>query len=171
MQQAFHMTHTGRLQAPGSSWGCSLLHLTEKGCVEKHMKTMVLKAEIDRVDDVISFINAELAQYEVPVKTLMQLDIAAEEIFVNIARYAYAPEEGEAAIGVSVEEDPPCAVIRFADRGRPYDPLSREDPDITLGIEDRKIGGLGVYMVRKSMDEVTYTWEDGQNILTIRKLL
>lgn len=135
------------------------------------MKTMVLTAEIGRVDDVIDFINAELEAHEVPMKTIMQIDIAVEELFVNIAHYAYNPEVGEAKVTVDVEDAPPCAVIRFADRGKPYDPLSREDPDVTLGIEERQIGGLGIYMVKKSMDEVSYAHEDGQNILTIRKLL
>ena len=135
------------------------------------MKKLVLTAEVDRMDDVLDFINAELEEHDVPMKTIMQIDIAVEELFVNIAHYAYNPEVGEAVVTVEVEEDPPCAVIRFVDRGKPYDPLSREDPDVTLGVEEREIGGLGIYMVKKSMDEVSYAYEDGQNILTIRKLL
>lgn len=135
------------------------------------MKKMVLNAEVDRMDDVLDFVNAELEAHDVSMKVIMQLDIAIEEIFVNIAHYAYNPEIGEAAVTVDVQENPPCVVISFIDRGKPYDPLSREDPDVTLGVEDREIGGLGIYMVKKSMDEVTYTYEDGQNILTIRKLL
>ncbi|MBQ8202055.1 MAG: ATP-binding protein [Clostridia bacterium] len=135
------------------------------------MKKMILTAEVDRMDDVLDFINAELESHDVPMKTIMQIDIAVEELFVNIAHYAYNPDVGEATVAVDVEEAPPCAVIRFIDRGKPYDPLSREDPDVTLGVEERQIGGLGIYMVKKSMDEVVYTYEDGQNILTIRKLL
>ena len=135
------------------------------------MKKMILTAEVDRMDDVLDFINAELESHDVPMKTIMQIDIAVEELFVNIAHYAYNPDVGEATVAVDVEEAPPCAVIRFIDRGKPYDPLSREDPDVTLGVDDRQIGGLGIYMVKKSMDEVVYTYEDGQNILTIRKLL
>ncbi|MBQ7850782.1 MAG: ATP-binding protein [Clostridia bacterium] len=135
------------------------------------MKKLVLTAEVDRMDDVLDFINAELEEHDVPMKTIMQIDIAVEELFVNIAHYAYNPEVGEAVVTVEVEEDPPCAVIRFVDRGKPYDPLSREDPDVTLGVEEREIGGLGIYMVKKSMDEASYAYEDGQNILTIRKLL
>lgn len=133
------------------------------------MKKMVLTAEIGRVDDVIDFINEELEAHDVPMKVIMQLDIAIEEIFVNIAHYAYNPEIGEAAITVDVQDDPPCVEVCFIDRGKPYDPLSREDPDVTLGVEDREIGGLGIYMVKKSMDDVSYTYEDGQNMLTIRK--
>ena len=134
-------------------------------------KTMLLTAELSRVDEVTDFINAELEAHDVPMKTIMQIDIAVEEIFVNIAHYAYHPEVGTAAVTVAVLDAPPCVEIRLTDRGKPYDPLQREDPDVTLGVEDRQIGGLGVYMVKKSMDEVTYTYQDGQNILTIRKLL
>ena len=134
-------------------------------------KTMLLTAELSRVDEVTDFINAELEAHDVPMKTIMQIDIAVEELFVNIAHYAYHPEIGQATIEVDVEGEPPCAVIRFIDKGKPYDPLGKEDPDVTLGVEDREIGGLGIYMVKKSMDEVTYAYEDGQNILTIRKLL
>lgn len=135
------------------------------------MKKMILTAEVDRMDDVLDFINAELEAHDVSMKTIVQIDIAVEELFVNIAHYAYNPEVGEATVTVEVEEAPLCAVIRFIDRGKPYDPLSREDPDVTLGVEERQIGGLGIYMVKKSMDEVSYAYEDGQNILTIRKLL
>lgn len=133
------------------------------------MKKMILTAEVDRMDDVLDFINEELEAHDVPMKTIMQLDIAIEEIFVNIAHYAYNPEIGEAAITVDVRQEPACAEICFIDHGKPYDPLKREDPDVTLGVEDREIGGLGIYMVKKSMDEVSYAYEDGQNILTIRK--
>ena len=133
------------------------------------MKKMILNAETDRMDEVIDFINAELEEHGLPMKTIMQIDIAVDEIFGNIANYAYAPEIGEASVSVEVEQDPLCAVIRFTDHGKPFDPLQIEEPDITLGIDERKIGGLGIYMVRKSMDEVSYAYEDGLNILTIRK--
>ena len=135
------------------------------------MKEMILNAEIARMDDVLDFINAELEAHDVPMKTIMQLDIAIEEIFVNIAHYAYNPEIGQASITVEVDDASRSITIRFMDRGKPYDPLSREDPDVTLGVEEREIGGLGIYMVKKSMDEVSYAYEEGQNILTIRKLL
>lgn len=135
------------------------------------MKKLILDAEVERMDDVIDFINAALEEHDVSMKTIMQIDIAVEELFVNIAHYAYHPEIGQATIEVDVEGEPPCAVIRFIDKGKPYDPLGKEDPDVTLGVEDREIGGLGIYMVKKSMDEVSYAYEDGQNKLTIRKRL
>jgi len=133
------------------------------------VKKMTLTAEVSRMDDVLDFINAELEAHDAPMKVIMQIDISVEELFVNIAHYAYNPEVGEATVTVEVEDNPPCAVISFIDRGKPYDPLSREDPDVTLGVEEREIGGLGIYMMKKSMDDVKYEYRDGQNILTIRK--
>lgn len=135
------------------------------------MKQITLTADTGRMDEVLDFINAELEMHDAPMKSIMQIDIAAEEIFVNIAHYAYEPGPGEVTVCLEVEAAPPCAVLRFIDRGRPYDPLSREDPDVSLDVEEREIGGLGIYMVKKSMDEVSYARENGQNILTIRKLL
>ena len=101
------------------------------------------------------------------MKAQMQIDIAVEEIFVNIARYAYAPGEGYAVIGVLAE--PGRAEITFADNGMPYDPLAREDPDVSLSAEEREIGGLGIYMVKKTMDVMRYEYSDGQNLLTLVK--
>jgi len=135
------------------------------------MKRITLPAKVENIDNVIDFVNEELERFDCPMKVIMQIDIAVEEIFVNIAHYAYASGEGEATITCAVEEEPLCVVVRFADRGMPYDPLSKEDPDITLSAEERDIGGLGVYMVKKSMDAVDYEFTDGQNILTIKKFL
>jgi anti-sigma regulatory factor (Ser/Thr protein kinase) len=78
---------------------------------------------------------------------------------------------GEATVRVEVIEDPLAVVITFIDKGVPYDPLAKADPDITLSAEERDIGGLGVYMVKKSMDDIIYEYKDGQNILKIKKYL
>ena len=99
----------------------------------------------------------------------MQIDVAVEEIFVNIASYAYAPGVGEAGIGIEIGGEPRCARIRFSDSGVPYDPLQRADPDITLPAEEREVGGLGIYMVKKTMDTVSYEHRDGQNLLAMEK--
>ncbi len=133
------------------------------------MKKITLKASIENVDSVIDFVNEELEAADCPMKTCMQIDIAVEEIFVNIAHYAYTPGEGEATISCGVEGDPLCATIRFADRGVPYNPLEKADPDITLSAEEREVGGLGIFMVKKSMDAVEYEYVDGQNVLTLKK--
>ena len=99
----------------------------------------------------------------------MQIDIAIDELFGNIAQYAYNPETGDATVRVEVVKNPLSVVITFIDNGIPYDPLKKADPDTTLSAEEREIGGLGIYMVKKSMDEIAYEYKDGQNILTIKK--
>ena len=101
----------------------------------------------------------------------MQIDVAVEEIFVNIANYAYNPDIGSAGITVETQEDPLSVVITFTDGGVPYDPLKKPDPDVTLPAEERQIGGLGIYMVKKSMDDISYDYKDGKNILTLKKNL
>ena len=94
-----------------------------------------------------------------------------EEIFINIARYAYRPEQGKATVRVEVSGDPVCVSITFVDHGVPYDPLAKDDPDISLSAEDREIGGLGIFMTKQLMDDVAYTYKNGQNILTLKKQL
>lgn len=103
------------------------------------------------------------------MKIQMQIDIAVEEIFVNIARCAYAPEVGNAIIRIETLADPPSVDITFIDSGIPYDPLAKADPDITLSAEERQIGGLGIFMVKRSMDDVRYEYLDGHNVLTLKK--
>ncbi|MBQ4538575.1 MAG: ATP-binding protein [Oscillospiraceae bacterium] len=118
---------------------------------------------------VTAFVDEQLEAFDCPMKAQMQIDIAIDELFSNIAYYAYNPDVGPATVRVEVVEDPMAVVITFIDKGVPYDPLAREDPDTTLSAEERDLGGLGIYMVKKSMDEVTYEYKDGQNILKIKK--
>ena len=101
----------------------------------------------------------------------MQIDVAVEEIFVNIASYAYAPLTGIAKVRVEISDDPATAVITFIDRGTPYDPLAKKDPDIHASADERSIGGLGIFMTKKMMDEVKYEYRDGENILVLKKKL
>ena len=133
------------------------------------MKTLTVPAGCDQLDTVQSFVDEALDQLPCTFETRLQIQIAVEELFVNIASYAYAPGSGEAVIGCQVEQEPPSITIQFRDWGKPFDPLAKEDADITLSAEERKIGGLGIYMVKNSMDDVNYVYENGQNILTIRK--
>lgn len=133
------------------------------------MKELSLDAVVENIDIVTDFVNEQLEQYNCPIKAQMQIDIAIDELFGNIAHYAYNPEVGQATVRVEVLEDPLSVVITFIDHGTPYDPLSAEEPDITLSAEERQIGGLGIYMVKKSMDEIAYEYKDGQNILRIKK--
>ena len=135
------------------------------------MEELTVKADVNELDNVLMFIDALLEKAECPMKAQMQLDVAVEELFVNIAHYAYTPDEGDATIQTEVTGISPEARVRitFIDRGIPYNPLEKEDPDITLSAEERQIGGLGIYMVKKSMDDMSYEHKDGQNILTIVK--
>ena len=131
------------------------------------VRKRTIDAKVENLPDVLAFIDAELEKVDCPMKAQMQIDIAVEEIFVNIAKYAYTPGEGRAVIGILAE--PGRAEITFADTGMPYDPLAREDPDITLSAEERDVGGLGVYMVKQTMDDVHYEYRDGRNHLTLIK--
>lgn len=133
------------------------------------MREIMLAAKTENLDKVLDFVNAQLDEIKCPAKARMQLDIAAEEIFVNIAHYAYGSQTGTAVVQIEIKEDPRAVIITFIDNGDPYDPLARSDPDITLSVEDRNIGGLGVYMVKMSMDSVSYEYKYGQNIFKIQK--
>ena len=135
------------------------------------MKELTISATVENIETVTDFVNEQLEAVDCPMKAQMQIDIAIDELFGNIAHYAYAPGEGDATVCVETSEDPRAVIVTFMDKGTPYDPLAKEDPDTTLSADDRKIGGLGIYMVKKSMDEMTYEYKDGQNILKIKKLL
>ena len=133
------------------------------------MKELTMNATVENITRVTAFVDEELEALGCPMKAQMQIDIAIDELFGNIAHYAYNPEVGPATVRVEVVEDPLSVVVSFIDKGVPYDPLSREDPDVELSLEERRIGGLGIYMVKKSMDDISYEYKDGQNILRIRK--
>ena len=133
------------------------------------MKELNITATVENIETVTDFVNEQLEAYDCPMKAQMQIDIAIDELFGNIAHYAYNPETGDATVRVEVVEDPLSVIITFIDNGMPYDPLAQSDPDITLSAEEREIGGLGIYMVKKTMDDFTYEYKDGQNILKIKK--
>ena len=135
------------------------------------MKELTLDATIENISTVTAFVDEELEKINCPVKAQMQIDIAIDELFSNIANYAYQPSVGPATVKVEVIEDPMSVVITFIDGGIPYNPLEKEDPDITLSAEEREIGGLGIFMVKKSMDNIDYEYKNGQNILRIKKNL
>ena len=135
------------------------------------MKELTIAATVENIEVVTDFVNQQLELLECPMKAQMQIDIAIDELFSNIAHYSYNPEVGQATVRVEVVENPLAVTITFIDNGIPYDPLAKEDPDLTLSAEERQIGGLGIYMVKKSMDEIAYEYKDGQNILKIKKNL
>ena len=135
------------------------------------MKELTVAASIDNVSVVTEFVDAQLEALDCPMKAQMQIDIAIDELFSNIAFYAYGDGEGEATVRFEELESPRAVRITFIDSGVPYNPLAAEDPDVTLSAEERKIGGLGVYMVKKSMDAMEYAYKDGRNMLSIQKNL
>ena len=135
------------------------------------MKELTTEATIENINVVTEFVNEQLQELNCSMKAQMQIDIAIDELFSNIAQYAYHPEIGNATVCVDVTEHPMTVRITFIDHGIPYDPLSAINPDITLSAEERALGGLGIYLVKQTMDEVTYEYKGGQNILTIKKHL
>ncbi len=136
------------------------------------MKTITVPALTEQLDTVLAFVQTELDQINCPMKICNQIAIAVEEIFVNIAHYAYRPDVGDATIRCQVNTAGKTEIIiEFLDSGKPYDPLKNADPDTTLSAEERDIGGLGIFMVKRLMDDVKYEYKDGKNILTIQKIM
>ena len=136
------------------------------------MKSITVPALTEQLDTVLQFVQNELDQINCPLKICNQIAIAVEEIFVNIAHYAYRPDVGDATIRCQVSTSgQPQITVEFLDSGKPYDPLENADPDTTLSAEERDIGGLGIFMVKRLMDDVKYEYKDGKNILTIQKLV
>ena len=135
------------------------------------MKELKLTATVESLDEVLAFIDTELESVDCPMKIQMQLDVAVEELYVNIAHYAYAPGTGEATVSIDITQDPLNVTITFKDSGIPFDPTAKADPDVTLSAQERQIGGLGIYMAKKGTDEMKYEYKDGQSILSISKKL
>ena len=133
------------------------------------MKEMTFKATLENIGHVTAFVEAALEEAGCGMKPLMQINVAMDELFANVARYAYPEKEGEATVRFDVEEETRTAVITLIDRGIPFNPLEVKEPDTTSPGDQRPIGGLGIFLVRKTMDAVEYRHEDGFNILTIRK--
>lgn len=128
-----------------------------------------IEATVENIETVTDFVNEKLELLNCPLKAETQIDIAIDELFGNIAQYAYHPGSGPATVRVEVENDPIAVIITFIDNGVQFDPLAGADPDITLSVEERVAGGLGIFMVKKSMDNITYEYKNGQNILRIKK--
>lgn len=136
------------------------------------MKEIIVPANLDSIAIVTDFINAELETVNCSERDRIQIDVVVDEVFGNIAKYAYDQEEGDATLLVEVSDEPGAISITFIDHGKPYNPLdNHKTPDTTLKAKERKIGGLGVYMTKKIMDEVSYEYKDQCNRLTIRKMI
>lgn len=146
-----------------------LFHSIERKKGSGVMKELKVSATVNELERVQAFIEEELEAAEFSMNQIMQIELAVEEIFCNIANYAYNPKEGEAVIRCNIEEKEDRVRIEFIDSGMPYNPLEREDPDITLTAEDRDIGGLGIFLTKKLMDTVEYYYESGKNVLVVMK--
>ncbi|MBR1470906.1 MAG: ATP-binding protein [Lachnospiraceae bacterium] len=133
------------------------------------MKEITIEAIDSNLPNVLDFIAPDLEEMDCPMKVQMQVNVAVEEIFVNVARYAYTPNQGLVTIQVEKAEDNSWISFTFRDQGIPFDPVAKVDPDLTLPLEERPIGGLGIYMVKKSMDDLHYVYENGYNVFTMKK--
>ena len=136
---------------------------------QKQSRELDIEAKEENLSQVITFVDEQLEAVGCSMKAQMQIDVAVEEIFVNICKYAYHPETGRTVVRVEVTDEPVQVKITFVDHGKPYDPLAKEDPDVTLNADVRPIGGLGIFLVKQTMDAVEYEYKDGSNILTLVK--
>ena len=130
---------------------------------------LVIEAVVENLDTVNLFVHKFIERFEVSKRTLMQLDLIVEEIFVNIASYAYVPNTGSVKILVEAKEEPITVSLTLIDSGVPYNPLEKYDPDVNLSADDRQIGGLGIFLTKKLVNDISYQYLDGQNILKIEK--
>ena len=136
---------------------------------QKKQYSLTISSRVDRLDEVTHFTEEHLEEFGCPENVLFNMVLAVEEIFVNIASYAYGGRDEDTRIDISFNKEERMIEVVFTDRGIPFDPTRRAEPDITANAEDRQIGGLGIFIVKKTMDEVEYHYLGGKNILTIRK--
>lgn len=139
------------------------------GAEEESVKELTLEATLENIPEVTAFVDNLLEKAECPMKAQIQIAVAIDELFSNIARYAYKGGTGKATVRLEIEKQPRAVAITFIDHGVPYNPLKQKDPDITLDADERPIGGLGIFVVKKTMDDVQYEHKDGNNILRIKK--
>ena len=132
---------------------------------------MTVEADMENFGKIIEVVDTQLESIDCPMKTQMQIDMAIDEIFTNIVSYGYKDEKGSVTVNLEIIKEPLQAIVTFIDKGIPYNPLEKEDPSISGTAEERQIGGLGIFMVKKSMDDMIYENIDGQNILTIKKYI
>ena len=140
---------------------------TPKGGGQMTSKTFPAKTEA--LSDVLAFVEQALEKYECSMKIQTAVCVAIEEVFVNVAHYAYGEGEGDVTLYIDFDEETRNVTFKMADQGVAFDPLKKPDPDITLSAEDREIGGLGIFITKKTMDSVTYAYKNGENILTMIK--
>ena len=133
------------------------------------MTNKIFKAQTEALSDVLGFVDLMLEKFKCPMKIQTALCVAIEEVFVNVARYAYKDGDGDVTLGIGFDQESRTITFRMEDEGVPFDPLAKPDPDITLSAEDREIGGLGIFITKKTMNSVEYVYENGKNILIMTK--
>jgi sigma-B regulation protein RsbU (phosphoserine phosphatase) len=133
------------------------------------MTSKTFPARVDALPEVLGFVEEILESHECSMKNQTAICVAIEEVFVNVANYAYGEGSGDATLEIGFDEANRNVTFRLIDQGVPFDPLQKPDPDITLSVEKRQVGGLGIFIVKKTMDTVCYAYEDGKNILTMIK--
>lgn len=132
------------------------------------MRNLSVIAAKERIDDVLSIVAEEIEEHECKRKAVLQVNMAVEEIFLNICSYAYGEKKGDVELSVDMDDDGILTMV-FIDGGIPFNPLEKEDPDIHIPIRERLPGGLGIFMVKKTMDELQYEYLSNKNILTVKK--
>ncbi|MBO6039766.1 MAG: ATP-binding protein, partial [Oscillospiraceae bacterium] len=137
----------------------------------RNVRELTVEASAKNIETITDFVNAELEAIGCPAKAQMQIDVAIDEVVANVSAYAYGTGIGEVTVRFEALEEPRAVELSFIDGGMPFDPLTKEDPDVALAAEDRPVGGLGIFLVKKTMDAVAYEYKDGKNILRIRKNL
>ena len=135
------------------------------------MKELTIGATLENIPQVTAFIDEHLEAVDCPMKAQMQIDIVIDELFGNIARYAYGDGTGDATVQFEFDGPTRTASVTFVDGGIPFNPLQKPDPDVTLSAEERSVGGLGIFMVKKTMDRVKYSHEKGYNVFTVQKCI
>ena len=135
------------------------------------MTNNTFPAKTEALSDVLGFVDQMLDRYECPMKIQTAVCVAIEEVFVNVAHYAYGDGEGEMTLGIGFDEENRAITFRMTDKGVPFDPLKKPDPDITSSAEEREIGGLGIFITKKTMDTLAHAYENGKNILTMSKTI
>ena len=137
----------------------------------EHMTYKTFPAKVESLSDVLGFVDQMLDSFECPMKIQMAVCVAIEEVFVNVAHYAYGEGQGDMRLGIGFDEESRTVTFHMTDKGVPFDPLQKPDPDITLSAEDREVGGLGIFIAKKTMDSIRYAYENGENVLTMTKKL
>ena len=135
------------------------------------MTEQTFPAKTEALPEVLGFVEQTLESFECPMKLQMGICVAIEEVFVNVAHYAYGEGQGDVNFRIGFDEESRQVTFRMADGGIPFNPLQKPDPDITLSAEDREVGGLGIFIAKKTMDSISYAYENGENILTMTKKL